>query len=65
MQGWNSAASAHNKTYREHREKIDQLARAIWRKRTVEIRYYAATRDRSTRRKVDPYHIWFANGALY
>ncbi|MDM7995620.1 MAG: WYL domain-containing protein [Acidobacteriota bacterium] len=65
MQGWFSAGIGAHKTYREHREKIDQLARAIARKRTVEIRYYAATRDRSSRRKVDPYHIWFANGALY
>lgn len=65
MQGWFSAGIGSHKNYREHREKIDQLARAIARKRTVEIRYYAATRDRSSRRKVDPYHIWFANGALY
>jgi len=65
MQGWFSAGIGSHKNYREHREKIDQLARAITKKRTVEIRYYAATRDRTSRRKVDPYHIWFAAGALY
>jgi predicted DNA-binding transcriptional regulator YafY len=65
MQGWFSAGIGSHKNYREHRETIDQLARAIAKKRTVEIRYYTATRDRSSRRKVDPYHIWFANGALY
>ncbi len=65
MQGWFSAGIGSYKNYREHREKIDQLARAIAKKRTVEIRYYTATRDRFSRRKVDPYHIWFAAGALY
>jgi predicted DNA-binding transcriptional regulator YafY len=65
MQGWVSAGIGAHKDYREHREKIEQLARAITKKRTVEIRYYTATRDRTSRRKVDPYHIWFAGGALY
>ena len=65
MQGWFSAGIGSHKNYREHRDKIDQLSRAITKKRTVEIRYYSATRDRTSRRKVDPYHIWFAAGALY
>jgi len=29
------------------------------------MRYYSASRDATTRRKVDPYHLWFAAGALY
>jgi len=29
------------------------------------MRYYTASRDKTTRRKVDPYHIWYAAGALY
>jgi predicted DNA-binding transcriptional regulator YafY len=29
------------------------------------MRYYTAWRDKATRRKVDPYHIWYAAGALY
>lgn len=65
MQGWFSAGIGSHKDYREHRENLDQLARAIAKKRTIEIRYYTATRDRTSRRKVDPYHIWFAGGALY
>ena len=31
----------------------------------MEIRYFSASRDKMTRRKVDPYHLWFAAGALY
>jgi predicted DNA-binding transcriptional regulator YafY len=65
LHGWFSAGIGPHKSYREHREKIDQLARAITKHRTVEMRYYTASRDKTTRRKVDPYHIWYAAGALY
>jgi predicted DNA-binding transcriptional regulator YafY len=65
LRGWFSAGIGPHKVYSEHREKIDQLARAITRHRTVEMRYYTASRDKTTQRKVDPYHIWFAGGALY
>ncbi|MBN1567733.1 MAG: WYL domain-containing protein [Acidobacteria bacterium] len=62
---WFSAGIGPHKVYREHRETIDQLARAITKKRTVEMRYYTAARDKTSRRKVDPYRIWFAAGGLY
>jgi predicted DNA-binding transcriptional regulator YafY len=65
LSGWFSAGIGSHKNYREHREIIDQLSRAIAKKRTVEMRYYTAARDRTSRRKVDPYHIWYASGALY
>jgi predicted DNA-binding transcriptional regulator YafY len=65
LHGWFSAGVGPHKSYREHRETIDQLARAITKKRTIEMRYYTAERDRTSRRKVDPYHIWYAAGALY
>jgi predicted DNA-binding transcriptional regulator YafY len=65
LHDWFSAGIGPHKSYRKHRDKIDQLARAIAKKRTVEMRYYSATRDKTARRKVDPYHIWFAAGALY
>jgi predicted DNA-binding transcriptional regulator YafY len=65
LKGWFSAGVGPHKEYLEHREKIDQLAQAITKKRTVEMRYYAATHDKTSRRKVDPYHLWYAGGALY
>jgi len=65
LQGWFSAGIGPHKVYREHREKINQLARAIAKHRTVEMGYYTASRDKTTRRKVNPYHIWYAGGALY
>jgi len=65
LHGWFSAGVGPHKTYAEHREKINQLARAITKKRTIEMRYYTAGRDKTTRRKVDPYRIWYAAGGLY
>lgn len=65
LQGWFSAGIGPHKVYSKHRAKIDQLARAITKHRTVEMRYYTAWRDKTSRRKVDPYHIWYAAGALY
>ncbi|HSW39568.1 MAG TPA: WYL domain-containing protein [Acidobacteriota bacterium] len=65
LQGWFSAGIGPHKVYLKHRERIDQLARAIGKKRTVEMRYYTAGRDKTSRRKIDPYHIWYAAGALY
>ena len=54
-----------HKTYRLHRETIDRLTQAIAKKRTVQMRYYSASRMRTTRREVDPYRLWYASGGLY
>lgn len=54
-----------HKTYRKHREIIDRLTQAIDKRRTVQMRYYSASRNTITRREVDPYHIRYAAGALY
>ena len=53
------------KPYRKHRQTIDQLSQAIAQPRTVQMRYYTASRDRTARREVDPYHLWYADGGLY
>ena len=54
-----------HKTYRLHRETIDRLTQAIAKKRTVQMRYFSASRLRTTRREVDPYRLWYASGGLY
>jgi predicted DNA-binding transcriptional regulator YafY len=54
-----------HKNYRMHRETIDRLTDAIAKKRTVQMRYYSASRLRTTRREVDPYRLWYAAGGLY
>jgi len=54
-----------HKSYRQHRETIAKLARAIERRRSVRMRYYSASRNLTTRRTADPYRLWYAAGALY
>jgi predicted DNA-binding transcriptional regulator YafY len=54
-----------HKTYRQHHHTIEQLTRAIAQARTVQMRYYSASRDRTDRREVAPYRLWYADGALY
>jgi predicted DNA-binding transcriptional regulator YafY len=48
-----------------HREVIDRASRAIADRRTVQMRYLSASRGKSGRREVDPYHLWYAAGGLY
>lgn len=54
-----------HKSYREHRQTIDLISQSIDKRRTVQMRYYSASRDGTSRREVDPYHLWFAAGGLY
>jgi predicted DNA-binding transcriptional regulator YafY len=53
------------KSYRDHPHTIDALNRAIAEHRTVQMRYFTASRGRAGRREVDPYHLWYAAGGLY
>jgi len=54
-----------HKQYRHHRATIDRLMQAITHKRTVQMRYYSASRNVNTRREVDPYCLRYVDGALY
>jgi predicted DNA-binding transcriptional regulator YafY len=54
-----------HKSYRDHRETIDRLTEAIGQHRTVQMRYFSASRNTGTRREVDPYRLWYAQGGLY
>jgi predicted DNA-binding transcriptional regulator YafY len=65
MQGYFSVGLGPHKTYRAHKQTIEQLSRAISQKRTVQMRYYSASRDATNRRDVDPYRLWYTPGALY
>lgn len=65
LQDFFSVGLGAHKTYREHRETIDRLTRAIAQRRTVQMRYYSASRNVTTRREVDPYHLHYAAGVLY
>ena len=54
-----------HKTYKSHRDTIDRLTQAIDKHRTVQVRYFSASRTRMTRREIDPYRLWYASGGLY
>jgi len=42
-----------------------ELTKAIKDKRTVEVKYYSASRNETTKRKLDPYHLRHAMGTWY
>ncbi|MGH7321093.1 MAG: helix-turn-helix transcriptional regulator [Candidatus Rokuibacteriota bacterium] len=65
MQEFFSVRLGPHKTYRQHRDTIDRLTRAIAEHRSVQMRYFSASRGATTRREIDPYHLWYAAGALY
>ncbi len=65
MQRYFSVSLGPHKNYREHTKTIELLNRALAEKRSVQMRYYSASRDATRRREVDPYRLWYAAGALY
>src|SRR3990172_6923459 len=65
MRAFLSVSLGPHKVYREQRETVDALGRAIAERRTVQMRYFSASRGRSSRREGDPYHLWYAAGAPY
>jgi predicted DNA-binding transcriptional regulator YafY len=65
MRDFFSVGLGPHKAYARHREMLERLNRAVAERRTVQMRYYSASGGRTTRREVDPYHLWFAAGGLY
>jgi len=65
MEGLFHVGLGPHKTYREHRNTIDRITSAISQSRTIQMRYFTASRNSNTRREVDPYRLWFAAGGLY
>lgn len=65
LHGFFSVGIGPHKMYRQHRETIDRLSQAVAQARTVQLRYFSASRGRMTRREADPYRLWYASGGLY
>ena len=53
------------KEYGKFREIINQVNEAALEKKSVEVVYFAMSQRKKTKRKVDPYRIWFFNGTFY
>lgn len=54
----------HNK-YSKFKEIVKQINDSAAHKRTLEIEYYTMSRKKKSKRKVDPYKLWFFNGTFY
>jgi predicted DNA-binding transcriptional regulator YafY len=56
------------KPYREYgplREILHQVSQAAEKRLRIEMVYHPLKREKETRRKVDPYRVWFYDGTLY
>jgi predicted DNA-binding transcriptional regulator YafY len=53
------------KDYGRFREIINRVSEAAVQKKSIEIVYYTMSRKKESRRKVDPYRLWFFNGTFY
>ena len=62
---WFSVGLGPHKNYRNHRDTIDILSQAITQRHTVQMRYFSAGRNVTTRREVDPYRLRYVDGGLY
>jgi len=53
------------KDYGRFKEILNRVTDAALNHRTIEIVYYTMSRKKETRRKVDPYRVWFFDGTFY
>jgi len=53
------------KEYAKFKEIINRVNDAAINKKSIEIVYYTMSRKKESRRKVDPYRIWFFSGTFY
>jgi len=53
------------KEYGKFKEIINRVNEAAINKKSIEIAYYTMSRKKESKRKVDPYKIWFFNGTFY
>jgi len=49
----------------EHQQKFDKLKKAINEEKKIQVNYYSMSSDQTTERKLDPYNLFFNNGAPY
>ena len=54
-----------HKDYARFQDIISKVSRAAVERRCIEILYLPLQRKRETRRKIDPYRIWFFEGTIY
>jgi predicted DNA-binding transcriptional regulator YafY len=60
-----SVGTKHSARYGRFKEVINRVNEAALQRKAVDIRYRALSSRTDTRRTVDPYRIWFYEGAFY
>jgi predicted DNA-binding transcriptional regulator YafY len=53
------------KPYKKYKKIIEQINKAVIDSRVIDIVYYTMSRKKETRRKVEPYKLWFLDGTFY
>ncbi len=53
------------KDYGKFKEILKQVHDAAVNRKAIEIVYFTMSRRKESRRKVNPYRIWFFNGTFY
>ena len=53
------------KEYGKFKEIINRVNDAALNKKSIEMVYYTMSRKKESKRKVDPYKVWFFNGTFY
>ncbi len=53
------------KEYSKFKEIINRVNDAAVNRKSIEMVYYTMSRKKETKRKVDPYRVWFFNGTFY
>ncbi len=54
-----------HKRYTEMRDVMPILLQAVLERRTLQMRYQSLSSGQTTTRELDPYRVWYRNGALY
>jgi predicted DNA-binding transcriptional regulator YafY len=54
-----------HKAYGPLKHTLDALGEAVLKRSTVDILYFTLSRNKVTRRRVDPYALWFHGGTFY
>ena len=49
----------------EHQQKFNKLKEAINDEKRIDVNYYSMSSNQTTKRKLDPYNLFFNNGAPY
>jgi len=53
------------KDYKKFRGIINRVSEAALKRKRIDMVYYTMSRKKESRRKVDPYRVWFLNGTFY